>query len=75
MKYNKKHLILSVLLPFQVILVQFLSKKSDFIETYYSNGIYPTISKILRSLLGWLPFSFGDALGIFFTDNFRKRSL
>ena len=33
-----------------------------WVEQYYSNGIYPIISTILRALLGWLPFSFGDIL-------------
>lgn len=72
MKYNKKYLFLSVLLPFQVVFVQFLSKKPHFIEQYYSNGIYPFVSKTLRLVLGWLPFSFGDALGIFLLIIFIK---
>lgn len=62
MKYNKKHIIISLLLPFQIIIVRFLSEKTAFIEQYYSSGFYPFISKILRSLFGWLPFSFGDTL-------------
>jgi len=32
----------------------------DFINTYYSNGLYLYISKTLRYLLGWIPFSVGD---------------
>lgn len=64
MKFNKKHLFLTILLPIQVVFVQFLSKNPQFIEKYYSNGFYPVISKILRTLFGWLPFSFGDFLGI-----------
>ena len=34
----------------------------DFIEKYYSNGLYPLISKFFRLLFGWIPFSFGDIL-------------
>lgn len=64
MKFNKKHLFLVAFLPIQIVLVQFLSKKTEFIENYYSNGFYPFISKLLRILLGWLPFSFGDVLGL-----------
>ena len=30
------------------------------IESYYSAGIYPVISRIQRLLFGWLPFSVGD---------------
>lgn len=32
------------------------------VEKYYSNGIYPIISKIFRALLGWIPFSIGDII-------------
>ena len=34
----------------------------QFIETYYSNGIYIGISKLMRFAFGWLPFSVGDLL-------------
>lgn len=60
MKLNKKHLILIILLPIQVMLVQIAKKYPAFIEQYYSTGIYPYISKLLRFLLGWIPFSLGD---------------
>jgi len=36
----------------------------EFVETYYSNGLYPIISKIFRAVFGWIPFSMGD---IFYT--------
>ncbi|MGB1041822.1 MAG: DUF3810 domain-containing protein [Tenacibaculum sp.] len=65
MSYNKKHIALVVALPIQVFIVQFLSQRPAFIEQYYSNGIYPFISRFLRILLGWIPFSFGDILGLF----------
>ncbi|PNW26739.1 DUF3810 domain-containing protein [Formosa algae] len=48
-------------------LVKFFSNYPEIIEQYYSNGIYPYLSKILRYGLGWIPFSFGDlvyALGV-----------
>lgn len=51
---------LALLLIPQFFLVKLLSLFPEFIETYYSNGIYPYISKALRITLGWLPFSFGD---------------
>ena len=54
------------LLVLLVILIKFSSFYSGFIERYYSNGIYPLISKIQRILLGWLPFSVGDLLYGFF---------
>jgi hypothetical protein len=30
------------------------------VEKYYSNGLYPVISRLLRILFGWIPFSVGD---------------
>ncbi|TYP99096.1 uncharacterized protein DUF3810 [Tenacibaculum adriaticum] len=64
MKLHKKTLYLTILLPVQVLFVYFISQHPTWVEQYYSNGFYPVISKILRILLGWLPFSFGDTLGI-----------
>src|SRR6185295_19219533 len=55
-----------VLLILLAILIKFSSVYSGFIERYYSNGIYPVISKIQRILLGWIPFSLGDLLYGFF---------
>ena len=42
------------------LLIKLLSLNSDFIERYYSNGVYIFISRMLRILFGWLPFSIGD---------------
>ncbi len=30
------------------------------VEKYYSRGAYPVISRLLRILFGWIPFSIGD---------------
>jgi Protein of unknown function (DUF3810) len=43
-----------------VVGIKLFSLSKERVETYYSNGIYPYISKTLRFLLGWLPFSIGD---------------
>jgi len=59
---NKKHVLLAILLPVQIGLVQLAGNYPQFIETYYSNGIFPIISKFLRVALGWIPFSVGDLL-------------
>ncbi|GAO42978.1 DUF3810 domain-containing protein [Flavihumibacter petaseus] len=32
------------------------------VERYYSTGLYPLISRVLRWLFGWLPISIGDLL-------------
>lgn len=63
MRFKKIYLYLTVLLPFQILFVTIISKYPKLIEQYYSIGLYPIISKVLRFLLGWIPFSFGDLLG------------
>jgi len=59
MMKNKKAILALLIIPFY-ILIKVLSRFPDFVERYYSNGLYPIISKLLRLTLGWLPFSFGD---------------
>ncbi|MBD0833177.1 DUF3810 domain-containing protein [Aestuariibaculum sediminum] len=59
---KKNKTIIALLLVPQYLLVKLLSKHPEFIETYYSNGVYPLISKIFRFFLGWFPFSFGDVI-------------
>lgn len=59
MKLSKKGL-LTVFLPFQILLIKLLAQSPEFIENYYSNGLYPIIAKTSRFLLGWIPFSMGD---------------
>lgn len=64
MPKNKKTIIALLLIP-QYLLIRLLSNYPEFVEHYYSNGIYPFISKIFRYVLGWLPFSFGDLIYTF----------
>lgn len=47
-----------------MIIISILKNYPEFIETYYSNGLYIFISKLMRYAFGWLPFSMGD---IFYT--------
>ncbi|MBJ6368361.1 DUF3810 domain-containing protein [Snuella sedimenti] len=56
---NKKTLIALTLIP-QYLIIKWIAHYPEYIESYYSNGIYPYIAKISRYTLGWLPFSFGD---------------
>ncbi|WP_044403562.1 DUF3810 domain-containing protein [Lacinutrix sp. Hel_I_90] len=56
---NKKRIVALAIIP-AFITVKILAQFPDFIENYYSNGIYPLLSQTLRYSLGWLPFSFGD---------------
>jgi hypothetical protein len=48
----------------QIVLVKLLGSQPEWVETYYSEGIYPYIAQFLRLLFGWIPFSVGD---IFYT--------
>ncbi|WP_109852003.1 DUF3810 domain-containing protein [Aquimarina sp. AU58] len=59
---SKTKLYLTILLPVQIILIQILSFFPEVIERFYSNGLFVYISKALRYVFGWLPFSFGDIL-------------
>ena len=61
---NKKKLIALSIIP-QYLVIKLLSNYPDFVEQYYSNGLYPIISKFLRYTLGWMPFSFGDLVYTF----------
>jgi hypothetical protein len=62
MKWNKKYIILAILLPIQMLLMRLADNNPTFIEQYYSNGVYTYISSFLRILFGWIPFSVGDLL-------------
>jgi hypothetical protein len=76
MKLNKRHVFLAIFLPIQVLLLQVAAKNPAFIEQYYSNGIYPSISSFFRIILGWIPFSVGDlflAFGLFIFIRFLVR--
>lgn len=72
MKIKKKHLLFTFLLPVQFVLVQISGQYPAFIEHYYSNGIYPIISRLLRFLFGWIPFSVGDLLLAFIVFAFLR---
>ncbi|WP_299534941.1 DUF3810 domain-containing protein [Ulvibacterium sp.] len=61
MKNRLKNGIAIALIP-QIVLVKALGANSQFIETYYSEGMYPWISQFFRWIFGWIPFSVGDIL-------------
>ena len=58
----KKPLLYLGLLALQVAVLKFIARFPQFIETYYSTGIYLYTSKLFRFVLGWIPFSFGDVM-------------
>src|SRR6185369_9549424 len=55
-----------ILVILLTVLIKFSSLYPGFIERYYSNGVYPVISKTQRFLFGWIPFSVGDLIYGFF---------
>lgn len=61
---KKPAVLLALLLPVQLIGLQILRHFPDFVEKYYSHGVYPYISKMARYLFGWVPFSVGDVFYI-----------
>lgn len=56
---NHKFFVTMVLLTMVTIVI---NQFPIFIESFYSVGIYPYISRTMRFLLGWLPFSVGDVM-------------
>lgn len=47
------------------LLIKVFSFFPTAVERYYSQGAYPVISRVLRWLFGWVPFSVGDLLYAF----------
>jgi hypothetical protein len=58
----KKKFILPLLLLLQIIIVNLLSLFPEFVENYYSNGLYQYISKTSRFIFGAPGFSAGDII-------------
>ncbi|MCT4542587.1 MAG: DUF3810 domain-containing protein [Vallitalea sp.] len=54
-----------LLLPIAILLTNFASSSPDFIEKYYSNGIYPIIGQCLSNITGILPISVAE-MGVIF---------
>ncbi|RYY86712.1 MAG: DUF3810 domain-containing protein [Chitinophagaceae bacterium] len=50
------------LLAAAVVLLQWFAASPERVEQVYSQGLYPAIGRSMRTLFGWLPFSFGDLL-------------
>lgn len=60
---KRKHILPSLLLV-QIVLVKTLGLFPEFIENWYSNGLYLVIAKFSRTLLGGFWFSIGDIIYI-----------
>lgn len=59
---SKSRWVKLVLLAAIAAAIHFFSLQRHWVERYYAAGIYPYISKMLRYLFGWLPFSLGDLI-------------
>jgi hypothetical protein len=51
-----------LLLLFLAIAIKLFSLNEAFVEQYYTYGLYPWISRVLRTVFGWIPLSIGDIL-------------
>jgi hypothetical protein len=47
------------------LLIKIFSLFPGAVERYYSDGLYPIISRVQRILTGWIPFSIGDIFYFF----------
>ena len=63
---RKTKLFLLSLIPVQIAVLQILKYFPEFVEVYYSTGIFPLISEALRFTFGWIPFSVGDIFYLIF---------
>jgi Protein of unknown function (DUF3810) len=60
MPFLQRKALLWLILLTGVLLTRIVIIRADWVESYYSSGLYPFIGKINRFLFGWLPFSIGD---------------
>lgn len=51
-----------VLLPFEIIFVNWATQNPDWVESNYSNGFYPVIQSILSSISGIFPIPLGQLI-------------
>ncbi|WP_366182642.1 DUF3810 domain-containing protein [Flavobacterium ovatum] len=58
----KSKYILPLFLLVQILFLKVIAYFPDWVESYYSNGLYLIISKISRITFGFFPFSVGDCL-------------
>ena len=61
---KKGKIILTLSLLPQYFLIKVAKSYPEFIEAYYSMGIFPVISKLLNTFFKWVLFSVGDLLYI-----------
>lgn len=62
LKNKRTYLLIALALPVQMVVIRVIALFPNAVEDWYSNGLYPILSKGFRYALGWLPFSFGDVM-------------
>lgn len=55
-------ILLALSLPLQWLLLSWAAARPEWVEQWYSRGLYPWLSGFFRFLYGWIPFSVGDLL-------------
>ena len=59
---RKIHYILIGLLPLQLVALRFIKNHPEWVEAYYSQGIYPLLFRSHQFFFDLFPFSLGDIL-------------
>lgn len=57
---REKQIKTTILGLFFAILLHYIGNFPSFVENWYALGFYPLFANLLRSMVGWLPFSVGD---------------
>ncbi|BAO74486.1 DUF3810 domain-containing protein [Winogradskyella sp. PG-2] len=60
--FKNKKLGLVIFFGIQILLISILKNYPELVEQFYSNGLYVFLSKLMRYVFGWIPFSIGDLL-------------
>lgn len=60
--YFKKNTNILLVIFGLIVFIKLFSLNKNWVEDFYALKFYPFLSKILRILFGWIPFSFGDLL-------------
>jgi len=60
MPFLKRRINQWIILLVCALAIRLSAIRQDWVENYYSAGIYPLISRMTRYLFGWIPISVGD---------------
>ena len=59
---KKGKIIIALSLLPQYFIVKILKQYPEYVETYYSLGLFPILSKLLNTAFSWIPLSVGDLM-------------